>query len=113
MFKEQELVLAQEIAGLAIWEWNAQSDEFTWLRGSTPLFGHPPEQLRTRADLLQCVMSEDRERIAQIRDEAVNAGGEYKAEYRVLSYGPTARYAGFERMAVTSNIPSVADCCSV
>jgi PAS domain S-box-containing protein len=84
VFKEQELVLAQQIAGLAIWEWSARTDEFTWLPGSTPLFGHPPEQLRTRADVLQCVVPEDRERIALMRDEAVRAGEEYKSEYRVM-----------------------------
>lgn len=84
MFKEQELILAQQVAGLAIWEWDQKSDSIRWLTGSTLLFGRPLEQLRTMADLLQCVAPEDRERISKSRDAAVQSGGEYRTEYRVV-----------------------------
>src|SRR5689334_9267539 len=83
MFREQELLLAQEAAGLAIWEWVAEKDEFRWLPGSVPLFGVPVEQLRKQADVMRHVLPEDLERIVRESDEAIREGHDFVSEYRV------------------------------
>jgi PAS domain S-box-containing protein len=83
MFKEQELILAQQAAGMAIWEWEQQSDNIRWQPGSALLFGRPLEELRTMADLLQCVAPDDRDRVWSSREAAVQSLGEYRTEYRV------------------------------
>src|SRR5690242_14458104 len=84
MFTNRELALAHQVAGLAIWEWSARTDSMHWFEGSCALFGRPTNELQTRADVLQCVAPEDRERISKIRDLAVSTHGRYHAEYRVI-----------------------------
>jgi len=84
MFKEDELALAQEAAGLAIWEWRADTNEFRWLSGSIELFGQPFTSLRTIEDVLSHIAAEDRERVARLRDEAVRTNGRLKVDYRVV-----------------------------
>lgn len=48
--QEQELILTQELARLAIWEWHVETDELKWLPGSVPLFGRPMSEIINRED---------------------------------------------------------------
>lgn len=84
MFKEQELMLAQQVARLAIWEWSADAGELRWLPGSTELFGYPLERLRTLDDVQRCIVQEDRDKVSQLRQDALRTCGEYNAEYRIV-----------------------------
>ncbi|HEU5233044.1 MAG TPA: PAS domain-containing protein [Terriglobales bacterium] len=82
-FKEQELILAQQLAGLAIWEWHVESDELKWLPGSVPLFGRPICEIAHRKDAPQPVYEEDRVRVQNAVRKAVDEGGDFDVEYRV------------------------------
>lgn len=82
-FKEQELILAQELAGLAIWELHVESDELKWLPGSVPLFGRPASEIAHRKDAPQPVCEEDSARMQNAIRKAVDEGGDFDVEYRV------------------------------
>lgn len=82
-FKEQELTLAQELAGLAIWEWHVDSDQLKWHPGSVPLFGRPVSEITTRKDVPKAFFEEDRERVQKAFERAVNEGGDFDVEYRI------------------------------
>jgi PAS domain S-box-containing protein len=82
-FKEQELRLAQELAGLAIWEWSVETDELHWLPGSVPLFGRPLSEITSRKDVPKALFPEDRERLQKAFDKAVNQGGDFDVAYRI------------------------------
>jgi len=82
-FKEQELRLAQELAGLAIWEWSVDSDELFWHPGSVPLFGRPLSEITSRKDISRALFQEDRELLQKAFDKIVNEGGEFDLEYRI------------------------------
>ncbi len=82
-FKEQELILAQELAGLAIWEWHVESDELKWLPGSVPLFGRPMSEIAHRKEAPRPLYEEDRVRVQNAIQKAVDEGGDFDIEYRV------------------------------
>ena len=82
-FKEQELVLAQEVSGLAVWEWYIDRNEVKWLPGAVPLFGRPLEDVRTRTDVYDLIDERDRERVIQDAQTAITGSGSFDLVYRV------------------------------
>ncbi|MBV9073616.1 MAG: PAS domain S-box protein [Acidobacteria bacterium] len=91
MFKAEELILAQQAAGLAIWEWTVNTGALDFLPGSAPLFGLPPEQLRTAEQLLLTVMQQDREAVQRTIETAI-ASGKLETEFRVLFPSGSVRW---------------------
>lgn len=85
MFKEEELRLAQEVAGLAIWEWVEDTDELHWQPGSVPLLGRPLNEINTGEEFFQCLIPEDRDRVRQCARDALKSGSDYRVEFRVRS----------------------------
>lgn len=82
-FKEQELVLAQQVAGLAIWEWNVENDELRWLPGSVPILGQPLENIRTQSQALDCIHPDDCDRVKRVVVQSVSGSDDSDTEYRV------------------------------
>jgi PAS domain S-box-containing protein len=82
-FKEQELILAQQLAGLAIWEWHVETDDLTWLPGGVPLFGRPMSEIAHSKDAPQPLYEEDHVRVQHAVQKAVDEGGDFDVEYRV------------------------------
>ena len=52
--------------------------------GGAEVFGRRLQELRTREELARCILTEDRERVDQMRLRVVSNGGRYETEYRVL-----------------------------
>lgn len=83
MFKAEELRLAQETAGLAIWEWFIGSDELRFQPGSVELFGRPNAELPTGEKFFECVCADDRGRVRKCVDDCLAEGGDYSVEFRI------------------------------
>ena len=85
---EARLRLAQEVAGVGTWEWDAEEDAFVWSPEHHALFGLSPaaEGPRSLADFLELVHPDDRAAVRAAVQEAL-ASGEYSAEFRVLRAG--------------------------
>ena len=82
-FKEQQLTLAQEVGGLAIWEWYFERDQVRWLPGAVALFGRPLEEIGTRRDIYELICEEDRERVVEATERALSGSGGFDMVYRV------------------------------
>lgn len=82
-FKEQELILAQESAQLAIWEWHVDSDALRWLPGSVELFGRPMADVRSRQTVFEFMHEEDRERVSASIRAALSHREDFDVEFRV------------------------------
>jgi PAS domain S-box-containing protein len=76
--------LATEAISAAIWEWNLQTDTFSWSGGVENLFGHSRAQLGEHiSGWYDNIHPEDRERVVHGVHEAIASGGQrWKDEYR-------------------------------
>jgi PAS domain S-box-containing protein len=91
---EERLSLAAEAANLGVWIWDVERDKvWTTDKGRT-LLGFTPDESVDYAAIFARVHPEDREaREAAIRN-ALETGGEYNTEYRVVLPDGTLRWIG-------------------
>ena len=82
-FKEQQLSLAQEVGGLAIWEWYFERNQVRWLPGAVSLYGRPLEEIRTRGDVYDLICEEDRARAIEVTQRAISDSAGFDMVYRV------------------------------
>lgn len=82
-FKEQELILAQEVARLAIWEWYIDRNQVRWLPGAVELFGRPLDEVRTYSQLYGLIDEQDREQFRETVQRAVSGSGDFDVVCRV------------------------------
>jgi two-component system, LuxR family, sensor kinase FixL len=81
---EERMGLAAESARLSLWEWDVARDDVWMTREGRALLGIKPDTRIDFASLGRCVHPEDRVlREATIR-RAVETGGSYEVEYRLL-----------------------------
>ncbi|MBI3877866.1 MAG: PAS domain S-box protein, partial [Verrucomicrobia bacterium] len=68
----------------AIWEWNLETNQLTWNEAVQHMFGYAPETLRSTVEWWkERLHPDDRRRILNGRDMAIQTGGEFWAdEYR-------------------------------
>lgn len=82
---ERRLQLAINSVELAIWEWNAKTDEMVATAGLQSMRGQRQEPYRgSLGDYINAVFSEDRGRVAKAIQEALENGKKYRVEYRVI-----------------------------
>lgn len=83
---EARLKLALDAGGMGVWEWDMRSDEMIWLHGSAAVHGLPPSEGPLPMPLtgyLDYVHPADREVLADVMTQALQAGQNARAEYRV------------------------------
>ncbi len=82
---EARLRLAQDVAGVGTWEWDAETDSLVWSPEQHGLFGTPPAAgpPASHEAFLALVHSDDRSRVRAIGLGAVESG-EYETEFRIL-----------------------------
>lgn len=101
---EANLILAQRIAQLGSWEWNARDDAFFWSPEARRLFGLEPDKMPKRfADLLGIVHPEDREGLAKLHEENIKGlkdKGVFACEYRIVCGEGTERFLRVEGRAI-------------
>jgi PAS domain S-box-containing protein len=85
---EGSLRLAQEVAGIGTWEWDAEGAAQDWSREQHALFGTNPDTLRqpTLETLLALVHPDDRPALRAAIARGVESG-EYEAEFRIRRRG--------------------------
>ncbi len=84
---EERLRLAQEAGGIGIWEWNPHTGHLVASASQARLYGLPeklaPHDLAPEG-WLACVHPEDRARVEAAAKAAVEPGGTYADEFRIL-----------------------------
>ena len=82
---QERLALAQQGAGIGIWDWDTHSDRAACSRGWGPLHGLPPDDHTcTHDQWLALIHPEDRERIQDELDQALDGRKVYNTEMRVV-----------------------------
>jgi PAS domain S-box-containing protein len=83
---EERLRIAVQSANIGTWDFNPITGELQWSQRCREIFGVPPEQEIDYAIFLERVHPEDRERIDQLVQAALdpNGGGEIDADYRAV-----------------------------
>ena len=89
---EERLRLAQSVAGMGTWEWNAR----TKIASVTPelykLYGAEPGTLETLDSLQAYLHPDDRERVVTLRRGLASRGGSLDMEYRVVTSQGESRW---------------------
>jgi PAS domain S-box-containing protein len=90
---EERLRLAQEAAGIGIWDWDIGTGGIRWSEQNYRLHGIAQEHAPpTYENWRMAIHPEDRDRANALVTEAVATGREYEAEYRVVLQDGTTRW---------------------
>ncbi len=79
---EQRLRLAQEGAGVGIWEYDVASDEVYWSPECLRIFGFTPDTPHHNEQWRQRVHPDDLPRFEAIQAGGIDASGKFEVEYR-------------------------------
>ncbi len=83
---ERHLRLAIEGAGIGTWEWDLRSGELLWSQGVEDLLGLPPGTLAgTLEAYLELVYGQDRPRVEEAIEQAVDRDVPFQIEHRIAS----------------------------
>lgn len=89
---EEVLARAQEMAGIGSWEWDPESGRVEWSREMFRLHGlEPCDGPLAAKQLGQYVHPDDRQRLSEVIMQAVNAGGHFSLEFRIVRADGTER----------------------
>ena len=82
--KEGRLRLAIDAARMALWDWDVQSGQATWVGHYGELFGQNPDAFQdTYGAFLALVHEDDREQVGIAMQRALEDGAPYASEFRV------------------------------
>ena len=82
---EERMRMAVDAVNLGIWEWDLNKNEIWATDGRRSLLGWPTLGRVTFEDFISGVHPEDRNRVRQTIENAVDAGKDYDSEYRLVS----------------------------
>ncbi|MCJ8281865.1 MAG: PAS domain-containing protein, partial [Rivularia sp. ALOHA_DT_140] len=84
-WQEAQLRIALEAAHMGIWDWNIVSGKVTWSDTIKALFGKASSSFdETYESFVSFVHPQDRDLISRTVQSAIEEGGEYNTEYRVV-----------------------------
>lgn len=89
---DERMKLAAESARLCLWEWDTERDELWMMEEGRALLGFEPDAQVTFAALLEKVHPEDRYLRETAIRQALETGGSYETEYRLLAPDGTLRW---------------------
>jgi PAS domain S-box-containing protein len=81
---EERMRLATDAVDLGIWELDLRTDEIWATNRRRPLLGWPASGKVTFEDFISAVHPDDRDRIRQMIDQAIEEGKDYECEYRLV-----------------------------
>ena len=82
---QEQLALAQQAAGVGVWDWDVRSGRVRCSREWGPLYGLPPgTQVLAPEECLSLVHPDDQERIRKERSTSLENGKPYSTEFRVV-----------------------------
>jgi PAS domain S-box-containing protein len=89
---EERLALALAAGQLGHWDWSVASDELDWSDTAKAMFGLDPASVVTLPRFLEIVHPQDRARVQQAVETALDTGHPYDVEFRVLWPDGTQRW---------------------
>ncbi|MEJ5211212.1 MAG: PAS domain S-box protein [Burkholderiales bacterium] len=99
--REERLRRSQRYANIGTWDWNIETGELYWSERIPALFGYPEGTLETSYEkFLAAVHPDDRERVVQAVNAALERDVPYEIEHRVVWPDGSVRWL-LERGAVT------------
>lgn len=100
---EARLAKAQRIAHLGYWEWNVRTNALFWSEEVYTIFGRDPNAfIPTYETFLNCIHSEDREKVIQAVDETIQNYIPYNIDHRVITPDGDVRFVN-EQGEVTTD----------
>lgn len=81
---EEKLRLAIEGANAGMWFWNLEKDVFEWTDRYKNIFGTEPDPEMSYNDFLKSVHPEDREKVNNATQRAMQYGEDFKVELRTI-----------------------------
>jgi len=81
---EEKLRLAIEGADAGMWFWNLEKDIFEWTDRYKTIFGIDPDPKMSYNDFLKSVHPEDREKVINATQRAMQYGEDFKVELRTI-----------------------------
>jgi len=81
---EEKLRLAIEGADAGMWFWNLEKDIFEWTDRYKTIFGIDPDPKMSYNDFLKLVHPEDREKVINATQRAMQYGEDFKVELRTI-----------------------------
>jgi PAS domain S-box-containing protein len=81
---EERMRLAADAVNLGIWEWDLDQDEIWATNSRRALLGWPASGKIGFEDFISCVHPDDRNRIQEAIDDAINKHKDYDSEYRLV-----------------------------
>ena len=86
--REQQLAVAQRVAGVGSFEWDIEADRLSWSDELYRLLGlNPQDEEPDFAGYVAHVHPDDRERVVHRVQSAVNGSDVHEAEYRIIRNG--------------------------
>src|SRR5262249_45867803 len=90
---KENLQLAQQAAGVGVWEWDLQDGTLTWSDEISLLHGLEPGRFDGRYETwLRTIHSDDREAVHKAVTDAILHGEEYEMQYRNVRPDGTIRW---------------------
>ncbi len=100
---EQRVILAAEAAHLGVWEMDSATNELWMSDSARALFQFASDTLLDHAAFQDRIHPEDRARRDSAVKRAIETGGEYEIEYRVLLPDGTQRWIGGRARSVAED----------
>lgn len=88
----EKLRLAADAADLYYWEWNVDSDSLHWARDPSGLIGRPDPRTLAWPDLRHLIHPDDRDAYAAAAKQAIDTGGSFRCEFRVVTLDGETRW---------------------
>ncbi len=81
---EERLMMAMDVAQIAVWEWDVGTGQMTWSTDPEVLFGFPHGAFGTDLRMFRAVHPEDKEAVESAVQAAMTGGSNYECEYRIV-----------------------------
>ena len=89
---KERLSLALEAGRVGVWEWELNTNTFTWDSTTRQILGIDPHVVIDFELFAAALHPDDRERVTKLVDESIRTGCRYDTQYRVLHPDGTTHY---------------------
>jgi PAS domain S-box-containing protein len=85
---EQRLKQSQRIGGIGSWDLDMETGTLVWSEETYRIFGRKPDEfIPTRASFMELVLQEDRDRVRNAMNAAMESGDGYSVDHRIVLPG--------------------------
>jgi PAS domain S-box-containing protein len=103
---EERLTLALEAASMGMWDWQLPGGEMSWSPETHRILGDSSGAKTPSFDsFLEQLHASDRDRVSQTMTAAMDRGGSYETEFRVVGYDDVERWVMGKGRAVRNGRP--------